>query len=76
MIHLLPPREFKVNNCHFTLRVFIPITCCTKGELVNRIYQWKPKIDLTLRTRYTTPNLVTVFKVAAPFENEFYVRVL
>ena len=61
-------RVFKVNNRDFTSRVFIPITCCTKGELTNRIAQWKPKIDITLRIPYTIHNLSTAFKVAAPFE--------
>ena len=60
-------RVFKLNNCHFMLRVFIPITCCTKGKLTNRIDQWKPKVEFALGTPYTQ-NPVKVFKVAAPFE--------
>ena len=53
-------KVFKVNNGEFRLRVFIPSTCCSKGKLTNRIDEWKPQIDITLRIPYTTHNLATI----------------
>lgn len=59
-------RVFKVNNGDFKSRVFIPVTCCTKGKSTNRIDQWKSQIDIILRAPYATHNLATVFEITAP----------